>query len=534
VPHVYTLTVGAGHFVRGQADQRSVDVVVRVLDPSGGVLATFDDPARGPEAFRFTTAVAGEHRIEVAGFENDSGTYILRLDRAEPFATDPVARVDQIMSDYDPTSPGGVVAVVRNGDVEFVRGYGLANLEYGIPNGPETVFHMASVSKQFTAFAILLLAEQGLLSLDDDIRKHLPEMADFGTPITIRHLVHHTSGLRDQWTLWTMAGGRMDDVITHGDLLSLIFRQKELNFSPGSEHLYSNTGYSLMAEIVERVTGEPFGAWMQRTVFDPLGMKSTQIYDDHERIVPNRAYSYHRDRDGRWAKSVLSYANRGATSLFTTARDLARWLENYRTAQVGGASVMADMKQRGVLTNGDTIPYAFAIVHGRYRGLDMLQHGGADAGYRTALVYFPAVDAGVIVLSNDAGFNSGAVARDVAAAFFADRMTAAQPNPTPPSQPARPEPWKPTAEQLQVYAGVYYSPELETRYTVRVSDGALVAVHRRHGDLALRPVEQDRFNVPTSWFFTNVRFERAADGSITGMRVSSGRVRNLLFERLRT
>src|SRR5690606_9654754 len=175
------------------------------------------------------------------------------------------------------------------------------------------------------------------------------------------------------------------------------------------------------------------------------------------------------------------------------------------------------------------IPYAFAIVHGRHRGLDLLQHGGADAGFRTGLMSFPTLDAGVIVLSNDAAFTSGPVGRDVADAFFADHMTAREPGPTPPPQPTRPEPGKPTAEQLHACGGGYYRPELESRYTVKVRDGALVAVHRRHGDLAMRPIEVDRLNVPGSWFFTNVRFEKGTDGSVTGMRVSSGRVRNLLF-----
>jgi CubicO group peptidase (beta-lactamase class C family) len=531
-PQAYTLTVGARHLVRGVAQQLTADVVVRILDPSGRVMGTFDGPARGPETFRFTTALAGEHRIEISAFESDSGAYALRLDRVEPVATDPAARVDQVMSDYDDTSPGGVIAVVRDGRIVFVRGYGMANLEYDVPHGPETVFHMASVSKQFTAFAILLLAEQGRLSLDDDIREHLPELHAFGTPITIRHLIHHTSGLRDQWTLWAMAGGRLDDVITQNDLLALIRRQTELNFAPGSEHLYSNTGYTLLAEIVERVSGEPFGAWMKRTVFEPLGMTRTQIYDDHQRVVKGRAYSYQRNREGAWAKSVLSYANRGATSLFTTAGDLALWLQNFRTGQVGGPAVIEAMKQRGRLTSGDSIAYAFGIGHLQQRGLNMLLHGGADAGYRTMLMYLPDLNAGVIALGNDASFDSGAVTREVLEAFFGDRMTPLPPDTQrqAPQSPPQPQ-WSPSPQEMEASTGVYYSPELETRYTVVVQDGRLIARHRRHGDLALRPVSPDRFTAP-AWYFSNVHFERSADDIITGMRVTSGRVRNLRFERL--
>ncbi|HEY0672085.1 MAG TPA: serine hydrolase domain-containing protein, partial [Longimicrobiales bacterium] len=224
-PHIYTLSLPAQQLVSGAADQRTADIIVRVLDPAGKQVGYWDGPARGDETFRFTTKSAGEHRIEISAFEKDSGAYALRLTRSEPLAREPAARVDQIMSDYDSTTPGGVIAVLRSGKVVFARGYGMANLEHDVENTPATVYHMASVSKQFTAFAILLLAEQGKLSLDDDIRKHLPELHDFGTPITIRHLVHHTSGLRDQWTLWAMAGGRLDDVITQQDLLRLIQRQ---------------------------------------------------------------------------------------------------------------------------------------------------------------------------------------------------------------------------------------------------------------------------------------------------------------------
>lgn len=532
-PHVYAVTLPANHFVTGAADQRSVDVVVRVLDPAGKQLGSWDGPARGDERFRFTTAGAGEYRIEVAAFEKDSGAYALRLIRAQPAATEPGARVDQIMSDYDSTTPGGVVAVVQDGKLVFARGYGLANLEHGIPNSPATTYHMASVSKQFTAFAILLLAQQGKLSLDDDIRKHLPELHDFGTPITIRHLVHHTSGLRDQWTLWAMAGGRLDDVITQNDLLNLIQRQRELNFAPGSEHMYSNTGYTLLAEIAARVAREPFGVWMKRTVFDPLGMTHTQIFDDHERIVKGRAESYRRnEQTGQWVKSVLSYANRGATSLFTTAPDLALWLDNFRTGKVGGAALIEQMKQRGVLNRGDTLGYAFGIVHGKQRGLATIGHGGADAGFRTGVTYFPELNAGIIVLGNDASFNPGRIGNDMAEAFFAERMSPSPPPPAAPNpQAPSPPEWKPSAQELEAYAGSYYSPELETRYTVAVKNGGLVAQHRRHGEFALRPHSADEFRAG-SWYFSQIRFQRDPQGRVTDMRVSSGRVRNLRFERV--
>jgi CubicO group peptidase (beta-lactamase class C family) len=256
--------------------------------------------------------------------------------------SDPLTKkVDQLFAAWDkPESPGAAIAVIKDGAVTYQRGYGSANLEYNIPITPKTVFHVASVSKQFTAFAITLLVNQGKLSLDDDIRKHLPEVPDFGKKITIRHLLHHTSGLRDQWVLLAMAGWRLDDVITKEHILKIVRHQKELNFDPGEEHVYSNTGYTLLAVIVERVSGKSFREYTEANIFKPLGMTSTHFHDDHEMIVKNRAYSYAPVKDAGFKLAALNYANVGATSLFTTAEDLVRWVLNFEDKKVGGAAVI--------------------------------------------------------------------------------------------------------------------------------------------------------------------------------------------------
>ena len=619
--HAYTLDVDAGQFVYGDVDQQTVDVVVTVYGPDDAVVQVFDNPARGPEPFQFKTEAAGRYRVEVTPFQEQEGRYMMRLHLAEPVATTPEGQVDQRMARYGDDTPGGVVAVVQDGEIVFAKGYGMANLEYGIPNTPQTPYHMASVSKQFTAFAIAVLADRGKLSLDDPVHKHIPELHDFGQTITLRHLLNHTSGLRDQWNLWVMSGGRMDDVIRQEDLFRLIERQRALNFEPGAEYLYSNTGYMLLAETVKRVTDEDFGGWMQAQVFEPLGMASTQIYDDHERLVPGRAYSYGNGENGI-KKAVLSYANSGATSLFTTAEDLAKWLRNYRTAEVGGPAVWAQMQERGVLNDGDTLSYALGIGIGTYRGLRRIQHGGADAGYRTMLAYYPEIDAGVVVLSNLGSFSTGQMANAVAEAFFAEHL---EPEPVEVEEPEEEEaetegvtvasalldayagqyiieggpavqivregdglfaevqgqprfaliamadtlfrvdvpgedvrvsfhrepdgrvergtvyqngetairrvkPWSPDAEALAAYAGRFYSPELETFYTIAVEGSQLVAKHRRHGIIELTAEEKDAFRGNT-FFLRNVDFDRDEAGAVTSMRVSNGRVRNLVFEK---
>ena len=333
------------------------------------------------------------------------------------------AKVDKLFARWDkPDSPGAAVIVARDGAVLYKHGYGIANLEYDIPITPATVFHVASVSKEFTAFAITLLAGQGKLSLDDDVRKYLPEVPDFGKKITIRHLIHHTSGLRDQWELLAMAGWRLDDVITKQHILKMVSHQKELNFAPGDEHVYCNTGYTLLAVIVERVTGQTFRQYTQENIFKPLGMANTHFHDDHEMIVKNRAYSYSSAEGGGFKLSALNYANVGATSLFTTVEDLAKWVHNFDDARVGGKAVIEQMYQQGVLNNGKPISYAFGLDIGAYRGLKRVAHSGGDAGYRSFIMWFPDEKFGVAVLSNLGNFDPGRLAQQVADLYLADKL----------------------------------------------------------------------------------------------------------------
>jgi CubicO group peptidase (beta-lactamase class C family) len=443
-------------------------------------------------------------------------------------------RVDSLFSALGPATPGVAVAVIQDGQLLLERGYGSAELEHGVPITPSTVFHVASVTKQFTAFAIALLAARGELSLDDDVRTHIPELPELGHTLTLRQLIHHTSGIRDQWELLAMAGWRLDDVITKDHILALATRQRALNFAPGTEHLYSNLGYTLLAEVVERVGGRPFPEWMGENVFRPLGMASTHMHDNHERMVPGRAYSYRGGLEEGWRNAVLSYANAGATSLFTTVGDLAKWLRNFETAELGGPDLVSRMRERAVLANGDTLPYAFAIVRGEHRGRTTWSHGGADAGFRTTVLHFPAERLGVVVLSNAASFNPGAAAAAVADIYLGESGSAPfLPSPVPPSPAAaqRPTPPRLDAAQLAAFAGDYFSPELEAIYRVAVVDDGLVARHVRHGEIRLDPAAKDAFT-SDRWFFRRVTFTRDEAGRVDGLRVTGGRVRDLRFERL--
>jgi CubicO group peptidase (beta-lactamase class C family) len=315
-------------------------------------------------------------------------------------------------------APGFTVGIIRNDSLIFSKGYGLANIEYGIPNAPESVYHMASVSKQFTAYSILLLEGAGKLQLTDDIRKYLPWFPDLKHRITIQHLLNHTSGIRDHWDLNVISGRRMDDVVTQDYLLTLLSRQQGLNFKPGEEFLYSNSNYTLMAEIVKSITGQPFRRFADSAIFKPLGMTVTHVHDDHTEIVPNRAYSYRPLDNGRYANLVLNFANAGATSLFTNMPDLSKWVMNFYDPKIGSAGVRQKLVQKGALNNGTAIPYASGIIVDEYSGKKRYQHGGADAGYRTFLSVFPDERMGFLVFSNLSTTNIGAKMNELLDLFF--------------------------------------------------------------------------------------------------------------------
>jgi CubicO group peptidase (beta-lactamase class C family) len=529
----FRLDLDRNAFVYGYVEQHDVDVVVRIFSPSNKKIAEFDSPARGFENFRFTTDTAGVFRVSVSGFEGATGEYSIRINGAEPLAMEPGARVDQIVRASlggAEKTPGVAVAVQRDGKLIYHKGFGYADLEQNTKISPTTIFHIASVSKQFTAFAIAMLADQGKISLDDDIRKFFPEMHDFGTPITVRQLAHHTSGLRDQWSLLSMAGWRLDDVITMNQIMRLVSKQTELNFKPGDEHLYCNTGFTLMGEIVHRVTKKPFSEWCKENIFDPIGMKNTLFYDDHERVVENRAYSYHEGSKG-YQKSVLSYANAGATSLFTTVEDLSLWAQNFETMKVGNPNVMKIMESRYVLNNGDTIDYAFGQVASTYKGLNMRSHGGADAGYRTFFMRFPDQHFSISVFSNSASFPVTDLSFQLADLYL-EKDFEPEPKKSEESQPApnntQDQPaFDPNSVRLADYTGKYYSPELETTYEFVIVNDTLVSHHQRHDDMKLRPTKPDGFNIS---LLGNLAFYRDK-GKIAGFRASNGRVRNLNFIR---
>ena len=442
------------------------------------------------------------------------------------------AKIDQLFVEWNrPDSPGAAVAVTRDGEIIYKNGYGMANLEYDIPITPTTIFDIASVSKQFAAFAIVTLSHQGKLSIDDDIRTHLPDVPDFGHTITIRHLLHHTSGLRDWVQSFVIAGDLMDDVISFKHILKMVRHQKALNFEPGAAYLYSNTGYNLLAEIVETVTGDSFREWTDTHIFKPLGMMNSHFHDDHEMILKNRAYSYQAVENSGFKHAINNTTALGSSSLHSTVEDLGKWILNLETGRIGGQAVIEQLHERGVLNNGEQISYAFGLNIGKYRGLQTVGHSGSWRGFRSHLIHFPDQKFGVVILCNLDTFNPLSLAEKVADIYLADVLAPEEISELDKAAESTGEnkPETLTPEQLAEFEGDYYTEELDTTYTIRVRGDQLVAQHRRHDDILLTRAG-DHF-LGDAWFFPEIHFTRDDAGRVIGFELTGNRVRNLYFEK---
>ena len=398
------------------------------------------------------------------------------LVQSGPSDRDLSAKIDAIFSEYDKSSSPGCAVAVYDGDrIAFKKAFGMANLDHDVKLTPSSIFHVASVSKQFTAAAILLLAQDGKLSIDDDVRKHLPELPDFGRAITIRQLANHTSGIRDQWDLLSLAGWRYGrDLITDDDVMELLTRQKALNFDPGERHLYSNSGFTLMALIVSRVSGQSFRAFTTEHIFKPLGMHNTFFRDRFADIVKNQAYGYVPADGGAFRLGVTNFDTAGATSLMTTVEDLLKWHANFDAKTVGGEGLQAKLLERGQLNSGRTLDYAFGITHGHYRGFPTVGHGGSDAGYRADFVRFPAQRLGIATLCNASSANPNRLSRRVADLFLpaGAPSTTSQLGQAAPSREDLPE--VPIQEAaLSRFVGTYWNANENALRAFRTVEGTL-------------------------------------------------------------
>jgi CubicO group peptidase (beta-lactamase class C family) len=433
------------------------------------------------------------------------------------------ARVDSVFAPFTAAgSPGCALGIVQDGRLTYSRGYGLASIELGVPITPRTVFDIGSVSKQFTAMAIVLLAQDGKLSLDDEIQKYLPEVPRYLRPVTIRHLLHHTSGLRDYIDLLEWSGVEEEAVTDDRDALEVLARQKAPNFEAGAQFLYSNSGFFLLSVIVERAGGKSLREFAAERIFGPLGMTHTRYVDRHDLIVPGKAGSYSRGAEGGFRLALANWEQTGDGAVNTTVEDLLLWDGNFYSGKVGGDAALRELQTPGVLNDGKPITYALGLNVDTYRGARAVSHGGSWVGFRAQLTRFPELKTSVIVLCNLAESGPGGLAAKVADIVLADRLGEAPPRPT---RPAEPAPLGP-AGGLAELAGDYRSEELLAAWRILVRHDSLFGRAGLGREFPLRPLGGDVFGAAGG----RVTFVR--EGSrVTGLKLFSRGVHDLVLAR---
>jgi CubicO group peptidase (beta-lactamase class C family) len=373
--------------------------------------------------------------------------------------------VDHLFAAFaKPRSPGCSVGVIHKGNFVYKKSFGEASLEFGVPLTPESVFYVGSVSKQFTAASVLLAAERGYLSLDDNVRKYLPELPDYGHRVTLRQMLHQTSGFRDFFDLFALAGGNPSEIASTTEILKLIVRQKGLNGIPGAEWNYSNSNYFLLAEVVQRATRKTLAQFAAENIFEPLGMKHTLFFDDNTLVVPNRVAAYDPGKGGNFLVDwSASYNLIGGGGLMTTVDDLLNWDRNFYGNKLGKGTLVHQLESHGVLDNGNQINYALGLILGEYRGLPTVEHNGANFGYRSEYLRFPQQEFSAIVLCNVSSAGVVGLAHKIADFYIEDDL-------------ARTSETRVSAELPgpETFAGTYLDPCTKTIYKFTAQGGDLV------------------------------------------------------------
>jgi CubicO group peptidase (beta-lactamase class C family) len=450
------------------------------------------------------------------------------------------AAVDEVFSDLTkPGSPGCALAVYRDGKILYAKGYGLANIEENVAITPQSVFDIGSTSKQFTAASILLLEKQGKLSINDDVRKHIPELPSYGQKVTILHLLNHTSGLRDYLILMELVGINTDSVTTDADALALITRQKALNFAPGSDWLYSNTGFFLLSIIVQRASGKTLREFAVENIFAPLEMTHTQYRDSHAALIANRALAYdEQENKSGYTLNVSYFEQTGDGAVHTSVEDLLKWDENFYSPRVGGKDFLREIHEHGKLNSGRVLDYAKGLFLQDYRGLPTVSHGGAWGGYRAELLRFPDQHFSVACLCNVGNADPSRRARQVADIYVGNLMKPKE-NKSKESESKEKSEIAVGADELRNYAGDYWSEELGVVYRLGVSDGRIKVlsvldasgsprVNNFSADV-LRAVGTDQFELGKSG--VTLHFQHDAMQPASEFMLDAGRTKGIAFQR---
>ncbi|MEM6804807.1 MAG: serine hydrolase domain-containing protein [Bacteroidota bacterium] len=410
--------------------------------------------------------------------------------------------IDKIFESWDQAAhPGGAVGLMQNGKLLYSKAFGLASLEYKVPNTYGTQFNIASVSKQFTSMGIVRLAEMGKLNLEDDIRKHLPELPDFGHKISLKHCMYHTSGMRSLHAMLEMAGWRWDDARTDEDLFRFMQRQKELNFAPGEDYLYCNTGYMLLAVIIERISGESFPLWMEKNIFEPLAMYHTYVEDDYSRVVANNATSYY-EEEGSWSRAVEYWGYVGSGNIHATVEDLLSWMNYFISPPNAWKDSFASLQEVGNLNNGKSINYGFGININEYNGEKFIGHGGAIGGFISNAVCFPKKGLSIVILTN---FNSAGPQGKVFQ--IADILLKnKEEKVTNPNTPLAINPIKLSRSKLQKFEGQYWNVKDNFTRKIYLKSDTLRYFRSEGNETLLLPIEENKFQMLGLPFLATVEF----------------------------
>jgi CubicO group peptidase (beta-lactamase class C family) len=449
----------------------------------------------------------------------------------------PQSKIDSLFQQWNnPSSPGMALGIIKGGKLVYTHGYGMADLEHDVPITDTTLFYIGSVSKQFVSMSILLLEEEGKLHLDDPIQIYFPDFPQYNAPLTIRHFIHHTSGVRDDFTLLALAGKDYLDHIDKEENYEMIRRQKELNFTPGEKYLYSNSCYFMLALIIEKITGVSLNEFAQQHIFKPLGMHHTFFLDDNTRIVKNRAMSYLLE-NGKLKNQLLRYDLVGSGGIYSSLGDLYLWDQNFYHNKLGkGKQALIDtMLSEGTLNSGKKSGYAFGIHNGVYRGLKTENHGGSLAGYRSYLLRFPQQQVSIILLGNLAPAPTASLPYTIADWLLEKQLTplpelnsSKTQNSTKATQTAKTET---TIDHKEQYTGDFYSEELDVSYQITLKNSDLYCSINSKSPLILQWREKDVFVMHTTEYDVALRFVKNKQGETSGFTVDAGRVTNLHFRR---
>ncbi|WP_084050586.1 serine hydrolase domain-containing protein [Aquimarina macrocephali] len=408
-------------------------------------------------------------------------------------------QIDSIFQKYNNSkTPGIAIGVVKKGELIFSKEYGMANLGYDIPVSDSTVFTLCSVSKQFTVLGLMLLVEKDLISLNDDIRKYVPELPNYGHIITLRHLANNTSGLRSNLQLLGLKGYTADDMITQNTVDQVIFRQKELNFIPGDEYNYSNSGFILLAKVIEKVSGKPFSSYIKENIFIPLGMHNSFVMDNYQKIVKNKAHSYGLGEDKSFVFSPSNYSYVGASGIYTTLEDFSKWAANFDSIKVGSQDIFDQMNTKGVLNNGKESFYALGQIVQDYHGLKRIWHSGGDAGYRSYIGRFPDQETTIILLSNNASVYAEGEALKVANLFLKPFFNKSETKIKQENQKLRFI--NLSLKQKEKLTGSYLSKNYEIIRNIQIQNDTLFYVRPNQGNRKseLKPINATKFVLGTN------------------------------------